>query len=107
MANYDRVEAIRAMEKLLASGIEFDAIYAHSDSMVTGAWMALAMANIDAKDLIIAGVDYIPEVREAIRSGKQDISFIYPTAGRQLEEAVVQIIRGQVPEKLQTVPFEW
>ncbi len=105
VANYNRVDAIRAVEKLLAEGVSFDAIYAHSDSMAAGARMALNMANIDAKKLVIVGIDYINEAREAIRAGEQSASFTYPTAGRQGAEAVLRIIQGKKQAKQQDVPF--
>jgi len=105
VANYNRVDAIRAMEKLLAEGVVFDAIYAHSDSMAAGARMALKMANVDVKKLMIVGIDYINEAREAIRAGEQSVSFTYPTAGREGAEAVVKIIQGKKVAKEQSVPF--
>ncbi len=105
VANYSRVEAIRAVEKLIADGVSFDAIYAHSDSMAVGARMALKMANIDVKKMVIVGIDYISEAREAIRAGEQSASFTYPTAGRQGAEAVLRIIRGEKQAKQQGVPF--
>ena len=106
VANYNRVEAIRAMEKLLADGVAFDAIYAHSDSMAAGARMALKRAGIDPKGLVIVGIDYINEAREAIRQGEQSASFTYPTAGRQGAEAVLRILSGEKIEKEQRVSFE-
>ena len=106
IANYNRVDAIRAMDKLIAEGVEFDAIYAHSDSMAAGARMALRMANIEPKNITIVGIDYINEAREAIRAGEQSASFTYPTAGYQGAEAVLNIIHGLKVEKEQSVPFE-
>lgn len=106
VANYNRVDAIRAMEKLLAEGVAFDAIYAHSDSMAAGARIALKRANVDVKKLVIIGIDYINEAREAIRAGEQSVSFTYPTAGRQGAEAVVKILQGKKLAKEQSVPFQ-
>jgi ribose transport system substrate-binding protein len=106
VANYDRVDAIRAMEKLIDDGVEFDAIYAHSDSMAVGARMALKMANLDPKKIVMVGIDYINEARAAIRAGEQSASFTYPTAGRQGAETVLKILRGEKIEKEQSVPFE-
>lgn len=106
VANYNRVDAIRAVDKLLLEGVEFDAIYAHSDSMAAGARMALKMADVDVKKLVIVGIDYISEAREAIRSGEQSASFTYPTAGREGAKAVLNIIQGKKVAKEQNVPFE-
>lgn len=105
VANYSRVDAIRAVEQLIADGVEFDAIYAHSDSMAVGARMALKMADIDPKNIIIIGIDYIDEAREAIRAGEQSVSFTYPTAGGEGAAAVLKIIQGKTTAKDQAIPF--
>ena len=99
-ANYLRPGAIRAVEEALAEGLEFDAIYAQSDSMASGARLALAHAGVDPKGLAIVGIDYISEAREAIRAGTQDASFSYPTCGTEGAEMVMAILRGE------TVPRE-
>ena len=104
-ANYRRNIAIKEMEKVISAGIKFDAIYAHSDSMATGARMAMAMAGIDLQSIKVVGIDYIPEAREAIRKGEQSASFTYPTAGQQGAEAVLKLIRGETLKKMQSIPF--
>lgn len=106
IANYNRVDAIRAVEKLIADGVEFDAVYAHSDSMAAGARMAMKLASITINDIVTIGIDYISEAREAIRAGEQSVSFSYPTAGREGAEAVVRIIQGKKLTKDQTIPFD-
>ncbi|MEN8169110.1 MAG: substrate-binding domain-containing protein [Pseudomonadota bacterium] len=105
VANYSRVDAIRAVEQLIAEGVEFDAIYAHSDSMAVGARMAMKMAGIDPKNIIIIGIDYIDEARAAIRAGEQSVSFTYPTAGGEGAAAVLKIIQGKTATKDQAIPF--
>jgi ribose transport system substrate-binding protein len=92
--------AIRAVEEALAEGIEFDAIYAQSDSMATGARIALKQAGRDPAAIPITGIDYIGEAREAIRAGEQAASFTYPTFGREGAEYAIRILRGE------TVPRE-
>ena len=100
-ANYLRNDAIHAMEEVLDTGIQFDAIYAQSDSMAHGARMALKKAGIDPRNIPIVGIDYISEAREAIRSGEQDISFTYPTGGREGAESIIKILRGEpIPKEI-------
>ena len=94
-ANYLRADAIRAVEEAVAAGLKFDAIYAQSDSMASGARLALRRAGIDPKTLAIVGIDYISEAREAIRAGDQDASFTYPTCGREGAEAALRILHGE------------
>jgi ribose transport system substrate-binding protein len=100
-ANYLRADAILAVEDILNAGIEFDAIYAQSDSMATGARMALKKAGIEPGQKIIVGIDYITEAQEAIRHGEQDASFVYPTCAAEAADLVVRILRGEtVPKKV-------
>lgn len=94
-ANYLRNDAIHAMEEVLEAGIPFDAIYAQSDSMAHGARMALKRAGIDPRNIPIIGIDYISEARRAIRAGEQEISFTYPTGGREGAENIIKILRGE------------
>ena len=100
-ANYLRADAIQATETAIYEKIKFDAIYSQSDSMAVGARIALRKAGIVPKDKLIVGIDYISEAREAIRSGNQAASFVYPTSAKQAAEAVLKIIRGEkVPKNI-------
>lgn len=94
-ADYLRSEAIQGVEEVLQEGIQFDAIYAQSDSMASGARMALRGAGRDPRNVHILGIDYIKEARDAIRSGEQDASFTYPTGGREGAEYILRILRGE------------
>jgi ribose transport system substrate-binding protein len=98
-ANYLRADAIKAVESVISQGIQFDAIYAQSDSMASGARLALKKAGINTKELLIVGIDYISEAREAIRLGEQDASFLYPTSAQQTVETVVKILHGKQVNK--------
>jgi ABC-type sugar transport system substrate-binding protein len=107
VANYLRSDAIIAVEQVLQQGLSIDAIYAQSDSMASGARMALELNGIDSSKIIIAGIDYIKEAREAILSGKQAISYTYPTGGREGADIAIQILNGEsVPKEiiLQSIP---
>ena len=101
-ANYLRAEAIHAIEEVLKSKVEFNAIYAHSDSMATGARMALMKAGIKPGRIRIIGIDYIKEAREAIRRGEQEATFTYPTGGKEGARYALKILKGQkVPKRIQ------
>jgi len=100
-ANYLRYDAIQAVEEVLEAGIPFNAIYAQSDSMASGARMVLRATGRDPQDFHIVGIDYIAEAREAIRNGEQDASFTYPTGGREGAQYVLNILRGEpLPKKV-------
>jgi len=105
-ANYLRSEAIKVVEQALDEGLSFDAIYAQSDSMASGARLALKAAGIDPKNKLIVGIDYIPEAREAIRSGEQSATFTYPTSGKEGAQLAVKILMGQEVSREIEVPSE-
>lgn len=105
-ADYLRAEAIKAVEQALEEGLQFDAIYAQSDSMAAGARLALDAVGIDPKSKLIVGIDYIPESREAIRQGLQSASFSYPTAGPEAAEAALKILNGETVPKEIEVPSQ-
>lgn len=94
-ANYLRSDAIQAVEEMLYSNQSFNAIYAQSDSMASGARIALKGAGIDPSSLPIVGIDYISEAREAIRQGEQRSSYIYPTCAEQAARVIRDILDGK------------
>jgi len=104
--NYLRGNAIMAMDELLNEGVMFDAIYAQSDSMAVGIRMALKKNGINPKSVPIVGIDYISEAREAIRSGEQDATFIYPTCGPEAEEYILKILKGEQTPKYVDIPSQ-
>ncbi|MCK4704793.1 MAG: substrate-binding domain-containing protein, partial [Gammaproteobacteria bacterium] len=100
-ANYLRGDAIQVVEEVLASDLQFDIIYAQSDSMASGARMALKRAGIDLQKISIIGIDYISEAQAAIRAGEQDASFTYPTGGKGGAHYVLKILNGEkVPKRV-------
>ena len=99
--NYLRGDSIRAIEDALSENMSFDVIFSQSDSMASGARLALAKAGISPKKKLIVGIDYIQEARAAIRSGEQYASFLYPTSAKQAAEVVMKILYGKkVPKKV-------
>lgn len=104
--NYLRNDAIRGVEEAIREGRHFDAIYSQSDSMASGARIALKGAGIDPRKIVIVGIDYIGEARDAIRNGEQSASFTYPTCAREAAQVVMDIVRGRkVPHHI-SVPSQ-
>lgn len=100
VANSLRGDAIKMTEEALAEKLAFDAIYAQSDSMATGAIMALKQAGIDPGKYVITGIDYISEARESICCGDQKASFTYPTGGIEGAQLTMAILKGEeVPQE--------
>lgn len=98
-ADYLRALAIQKVEEALTEKLAFDAIYAQSDSMAIGAILAMKKAGLDPRKILITGIDYIGEAREAIRADELDASFTYPTFGKEGAEAALRLLRGGKPER--------
>jgi ribose transport system substrate-binding protein len=93
--NYLRKDALIEMEKLLAQGIRVDAIFAESDSMLSGARLAMQHQKLDPASLVTVGCDYTSEARDAILSGSQSASVLFPLGGTQTV-AVAQKLLAKV-----------
>jgi len=104
--NYLRKDAVIEMEKLLADGIKVDAIFSESDSMLSGVRMVLGRKGIDPGSIIMVGCDYVTEARNAIRSGTQTGSVLFPLGGNKAVEIALKILAGEpVPEHIY-IPVE-
>lgn len=100
-ANYQRSEAIREMEDVLRTGTPFTAVFAQNDTMASGVRLVLKQAGRDLHNLVLVGIDYLPEAREAIRAGEQTASFIYPTCVPEVVRAAQAILAGaKVPRRI-------
>jgi ribose transport system substrate-binding protein len=90
--NYLRKDALLEMEKLLAQGVRVDAIFAESDSMLSGARMALQNKKVDLRTLVTVGCDYTSEARDAIRQGTQTGSILFPLGGKMTVEVAKKLL---------------
>jgi ribose transport system substrate-binding protein len=99
VANYLRSEAIYVIEKLISENYKFEAIYAQSDSMAIGAIMALKKHGIDPKKIVIVSIDYISEAEQLIKNGLIDVSYVYPTGGKEGAQAILKILEGKAVPK--------
>ena len=97
--NYLRKDAVLEMEKLLMQGIRVDAIFSESDSMLSGARMALEGNKLDPRSIISVGCDYTSEARDAIRAGTQTASILFPLGGfKTVEIAQKLLAKESVPK---------
>ncbi|MDH5471315.1 MAG: substrate-binding domain-containing protein [Gammaproteobacteria bacterium] len=100
-ANFLRADAMRVILELLEQGIEFDAIYSQSDSMLSGARLVLNKQGIDLSSRLTVGIDYIDEARTAIRAGEQNASFTYSLCGKESVEAAMSILnKKNIPKEI-------
>lgn len=98
---YTQVGGIAAIDEALKEKLDFNAIYVHSDQMMSGVRVALKANGIDLRSLLTISFDYTPEVREAIRTGEQTASMTYPIAADEIVDTCVKVLKGQtVPEEI-------
>ena len=97
--NYLRKDAIIQMEQLIKDGIKVDAIFSESDSMLSGVRLVLNRHKIDPATIISVGCDYTSEAKNAILSGTQTASVLFPLGGKASIETAVKILAGEEVEK--------
>ncbi len=93
--NYLRKDALIEMEKLVAEGVQVDAIFSESDSMLSGIRAVLARHKIDPASVISVGCDYTSEARTAILKGSQTGSVLFPLGGKATAQAVLNLKAGK------------
>ena len=99
--NYLRSDAVFEMEKLIKQGIKVDAIFAESDSMLSGVRTVLSRHKIDPASIIMVGCDYTSEAQAAIRNGSQAGSVLFPLGGTKAIEVAIRILNGKkVPKHI-------
>ncbi|MBN1967382.1 MAG: substrate-binding domain-containing protein, partial [Anaerolineae bacterium] len=66
-AEYDRATALTVMENILQAAPDINAVFCYNDEMAMGALAALEAAG--RTDVIVIGIDALPDAIEAVRSG--------------------------------------
>lgn len=97
--NYLRKDALLEVDKLLAQGVRVDAIFAESDSMLSGARMAMETHKVDPRSVVTVGCDYTSEARDAIRKGTQTASILFPLGGVKAVEVALKLLRHEAVPK--------
>ena len=94
-------EARREMESALARFPRIDLVYAHNDPGAHGAYLAARAAGRE-KEIIFVGIDALPhEGQMYVRQGILEVSFEYPTGGREAILVALEILQGkQVPKEI-------
>ena len=104
--NYLRRDAIKEMEQLIKDGIKVDAIFAESDSMLSGVRSAMYRFEQDPASIITVGCDYTSEAQKAIDKGAQSASVKFPLGGKQAVQYARDIFAGKNLPKHIFIPVE-
>jgi ribose transport system substrate-binding protein len=101
-ADFDRLKAVGAMEDLLQTHPDVDAVFATNDQMALGAIEALTTYKSDA---ILVGVDGAVEATQAIIGGDMDATVAqnpYAMGKVSVEQATKAVKGGSVDPKINT-----
>lgn len=87
------------MESALARFPGIDLVYAHNDPGAYGAYLAARAAGRE-KEMVFVGIDGLPQEGLAyVEQGILDVTFEYPTGGREAIEYALAILQGgEVPK---------
>ena len=106
-ADWDRAKAMTLMENWIqAHGDAINAVFCQNDEMALGALNALVQAG-KKDNVIVVGVDAIPDALQSIKDGKLDAT-VYQDCKGQAEGAVdaaYKLATGESVEKEILIPF--
>ena len=107
VCNWDRAEAMTAIENVLQSGQTVDGIFCENDEMALGAYAAIQGTENEGK-ILITGVDGIGDALTAIKDGNmlctsfQDAALQASTTAQALKD----YFDGKTVEKYYEVPYQ-
>lgn len=103
-ANWNRDEAMRITEDWLQRFPEIDAIAAQNDEMAMGALQAVEAAG---KDIVVMGIDGIPDALKAVKEGRLAATVLdnVTAEGKRAVEVAVGLIQGEKFEKKELIDY--
>lgn len=100
---WERENAYSVMDSLLKQFPEINVVYAHNDFMALGVDSLLRERG--RRDIKILGTDASPgQGIPAIKDGKIDASFIYPTEGHRIIRTAFAILQGDSYDTVVHIP---
>lgn len=107
-ADWDRAKAMALMENWLQTdaGAQIKAVVALNDEMALGAYKAIEAAG-RAGDILIIGVDAIPDALQAVKKGQLAATVFQDARGQGAGavELAVKILNGEQVDKVNYIPF--
>ncbi len=102
IGNWNKDEAVAAVDSVLRLYGDVDLIYAHNDRMAIGASEVAARMG---RDIRIIGIDAAPEIGiRAVADSVIDATFLYPTEGHRLIRTALAILKGEPYERETILP---
>ncbi|WP_374329667.1 substrate-binding domain-containing protein [Aestuariivirga sp.] len=107
-ANWSREQARTLMNSWIAAGKPFDAVIANNDAMALGAIEAMKAAGVDAKTVVVGGIDATRDGLAAMQAGELDVTVFQDAAaqGARALDAAVRLAHAERAERKVHIPFE-
>lgn len=106
-ANWSREQARSLMKNWIAAGKTFDAVIANNDAMAIGAIEAMKGAGVDAKTVVVGGIDATRDGLAAMQAGDLDVTVFQDAAaqGDRALDAAVRLAHAEKVERKVYIPF--
>lgn len=92
-----RDKAFDKMNEALQTFPDIDLVYGHNDPAAIGAYLAAEQKG-RAKDIKFIGIDALwNEGLAEVKKGTLDVTFWYPTCGKEAVQHAVRILNGELP----------
>ena len=103
-AEYDRAIALTVMENIIQANPEIDAVFCYNDEMAMGALAALEAEG--RSDVIVTGIDALPDAVESVREGKLAMTIQIPVydMGRLGVRYAMEVAAGQMVPLRSVIP---
>lgn len=105
-ANWKREEAMRITEDWLQKFPQIKAIAAQNDDMAMGALQAVEAKG--RKDVVVVGVDAIPDALQAVKDGRLACTVFQDSKGQGAGslDAAIKLANGEKVDKQVLIPFQ-
>jgi inositol transport system substrate-binding protein len=105
--NWDRTQGLELMENWLSTGKPLQAVIAQNDEMALGAQKAIEAAG-KQKDILVIGIDAIPDALRAVKDGKLCATVFQDARGQGILalELAVQLSEGKAVNHTNYIPFQ-
>lgn len=98
--DYKRSPGRQVMENALSAFNKIDAVYAHNDEMMIGAYLAAKDAGRE-KGMRFVGIDGQKEAVDMIRQGLLSATFVYPNGAKEAIDTMLKVMAGEkVPKEI-------
>lgn len=108
VAMWQRTEANNVVANWLASGIDFNIVFANNDEMALGAIQALKNGGVSMDDVLVAGVDATADALASMKAGDLDVTVFQNAVGQAVGgvDAALSAIAGNDLPNWINIPFE-